>query len=236
MKCHNAIAYRLDAGHRGAAAGKGAQQKPGTHGSGSSGQLRGRHQWNRMAARSKSFEQSKADEPQQAGNECVCRKEKDTARLLHAAQIDDGDEDQDDQAQAKRLALQRRHRGNQCAHSCGDAYGRGEHVIDHERRGGQEPGLVAKVFAGNGVGSAALRIGSDGLPVGEIDDAEQDHNADGDRPYVRGPCHAQRDQKRQGSFGSVCSRTQSIQAEDRNAFQRSDPLGFLFLGGQRTAE
>ena len=57
-----------------------------------------------------------------------------------------------------------------------------------------------------------------------------------DRPDVRGPCHAQRDQQRQGSFGSVGGRTQRIQAEDRNALQRPDPLGFLFLGGQRTAE
>ncbi|MEI9977054.1 MAG: hypothetical protein WDO73_36380 [Ignavibacteriota bacterium] len=59
------------------------------------------------------------------------------------------------------------------AHAGGDADRGGEHIIDHQRRGGQESSAMAQILACHRVRAAAARVGLDRLPVGKIDDHQQ---------------------------------------------------------------
>ncbi len=147
-----------------------------------------------MTAGGERFVDPDPNQTQNACNEDVCWQKKDAARFLYSSQINEGDENQDPETQAKGLALQRRYGGNQRAYSRRNADCGGENVIDHKRSRRQKAGPVTQVLAGDGVRSAALRIGRYSLPVGKIDDTEQNHDADGDRPDIDGSGHTQRDQ------------------------------------------
>ena len=74
------------------------------------------------------------------------------------------------------------HRG----HAGGDTYGRGQDVVDHQRCSGQEPCFLTQVLRGDGIAAAAAWIGSNGLPIAEIDDHQQDENGGDDGQKVLG--------------------------------------------------
>ncbi len=80
----------------------------------------------------------------------------------------------------------RGHRG----HAGRDPYRRGQDVVDHQRRSGQQPCFLTQVLSGHGVAAAAAGIGSNGLPIAEIDDHQQDQNGGDDRQKVLRPEHA----------------------------------------------
>ena len=147
-----------------------------------------------MTSRHERLEYANCNETQKAGDKNIRGQQEYAACLLHSAQIDNGDENENPQTQAQRLALQRRHRRNQRAHSSRDADCRSEHVIDHERRRSQQAGSLTQIFRRDRVRAAAVWIGRNRLPVGEVHDAEQDHDADRNRPYIDSARHAQRDQ------------------------------------------
>ena len=68
------------------------------------------------------------------------------------------------------VGVQRRHGRDQSADAGGDADGHVQHVVDHQRRGGEQAGAGAEVLLGDGVGAAAARVGADRLAVGEVED------------------------------------------------------------------
>jgi len=47
-----------------------------------------------------------------------------------------------------------------------DGYGDGEHIVDQQRAGSSKPGRLPEVGPGDGIGTAAIRVGPAGLPVG----------------------------------------------------------------------
>src|ERR1039458_230386 len=134
------------------------------------------------------------------------------------------------------MLLQRGHGGNQGTHASRNAHRCGQDVIHHQRGCGQQSGPHAKVFTGDRVRSAALRIRHDGLPVGEVYDGEEEDDTDTDGDYVSHPGHSQRNQERQGSFRPIGGGAERIQAENGNPFGGSNSFSFLFLGRKRSAQ
>ena len=112
---------------------------------------------------------SHRDHDQQRARERVGGNHEHHAGIVDAAHVDDGQDQEHAQAQLERARLQRRHGGDECAHARRYADCRREYVIDHQGRGGQQPGVIAQVLGGHGVRPAAVRIGLDGLPVTEKD-------------------------------------------------------------------
>src|ERR1035438_4501224 len=134
------------------------------------------------------------------------------------------------------MLLQRGHGGNQGTHASGNAHRCCQDVIHHQRGCGQQSGPHAKVFTGDRVRSATLRIRHDGLAVGEVYDGEEDDDTDTDGDYVSHPGHSQRNQERQCSFRPIGCGAERIQAENGNPFGGSYSFSFLFLGRKRSAQ
>ena len=155
--------------------------------------LRRSDHWHRMASGGQRLYHADADQPQQARDENIRGQQKHASALGNPTQINDGDEQQNSQTEPQRLRLQRRHGGNQRADASRNSHCGGEHIIDHQRSGRQQSGVGAEVLAGNGVRASALRIRGDRLPVREVHDAEQHHDAQSDRPDIdrRPPCPAE---------------------------------------------
>jgi hypothetical protein len=118
------------------------------------------------------------------------------ARVMHAAHVHQGQNEQHRQAHFERVRLQTGHGGDECAHAGRNAHRRGENVVDHQSGGGQQARPLTQILAGHRVRAATLRIGVNGLPVTEVDNGQQHHNGPADRDNVAHPEQAQRDQQR----------------------------------------
>ena len=236
VKSHDSIADRFHSRHRGATAGEGAQKQPCADGSRDRGQFWGHDHRNRMASCGQGFDQANEDEREQAGDENVGRQQENAAGFLQAAQIDHRNDDQNRETQLQGVALQGWNGRNQRAHASRDSHCGGENVVDHQCRRCQQSCAFTQIFGGDRIGSATLRVRCDGLAVGEIDDAQQPDDCNGDRPHVGCPGHAERNQQRERGFGPVSSRTECVESEDGNAFDRTNALRFFFLGGEGAAE
>src|SRR5208283_431650 len=178
----------------------------------------------------KGLYQPDRDQAQQAGYEEIGRQEKNTSTLLHSTQVDQSDQRQYAQTNVERVALQRRHGRDESTNTGRNPYRCGEDIINHERTGRQQSCPVAEIFTGYGVRPSPLRVGDNGLAIGEIHDSEKEDDADGDGPSVSNACHAERYQQGQSGFGTVRSRTQRVKSEYRKAFCRTDSFCFLFFG------
>ena len=66
-------------------------------------------------------------------------------------------------------------------HTGGDADRHGQHVVDEQRRRGDEGGRLSDVLLRDDVGAAAARVGMDGLPVREDDNGQNRGDDKGDR-------------------------------------------------------
>ena len=115
-----------------------------------------------------------ADDDEQRSQKQIGRDEEDDAGVADTAHVNDGKEQENDQADLEGMRLQPGDGRDERTHAGGDADGRGEDVVDHERGCGEQAGVIAEVFASDGEGTAAVGIGFDGLGVGEIEDDEQD--------------------------------------------------------------
>ena len=144
--------------------------------------------------------------------------------------------DQHAQAQLQGVRLQAGNGGDQRAYAGRDAHRRGQDVVDHQRRRGQQSRAVAQVFGGHGVRAATLRIGLDRLPVAEVDDDQQDDDRAAHGDDVVHASQAERNEQGERGLGTVCGGTQCIEAEDGNARDGADVLGAFLAGGQRPAE
>ena len=123
---------------------------------------------------------------------------------------------------------------DQRTYTRGDANRRRQYVVDHQRSGGQQAGVFPQVRRCNRVGSPAVGISLDGLTVGEINDDQQHDDGRDHGDNVMESKQTQRDQQRESSFRTVCSRAQGIQSENGDAGRRSDLFPLLFPVGQRT--
>src|SRR5262249_19164593 len=104
------------------------------------------------------------------------------------------------------------------------------------RRARDQPYARAQVFARDGVRSAALRIRGDSLPVAQVDDRQHSDDRAAQRHDVAGARGAEHHQNREGRFGSVRRGGERIEAEDRDAMQRSELHAAFFAGSERAPE
>ena len=234
----HAVADGLDSRHCRAAVGEHLQEQPRAHrdsrGPGDARRRRGNGNW--MPRREYRFREADEDGDQHRAEKRVRRDHEKHARLPNAAQIHDRDDHQNAQAKRKRVRLKLRHGGNQRAHPGGNSHGRGQHVVKHQRRRGQQAGIRPQIFRRHGVRAAPAWIGRDGLPVGKINDRQQHNNAGAHRHNVRDSRRAQRNEQRQRRLGPVRRRTQRIQAKDRYPRDRPDLFGALVGSRQRLSE
>src|ERR1700674_5384868 len=152
------------------------------------------------------------------------------AGIAHAAEIEDGDHDQNADAERNRVRQQGRNGGDQGAHSRGNAHGGREDVIGQERSRGKQTGTRPKIEARYGIGAAAGGIGGNSLAIGEVHDHQQrdDRGADGkDVPNAK---KAKGNQKAEGRFRAVSSRAKRVETKDRDALRGTDLLGAFVAG------
>ena len=199
----HAIAYGFDPGHRGAAAGKCLEDAP------SAGKRCRPRNWgkrlnrHRMTARKKRLEQAHEDGSEQRSCEQISWGHEDQPGIAHAAEIDQGDEHQDSEADGQGVGLQARRHRDKRADTSGNPNRDRQHVINHERRCSQKARGDAEVLSRDGVGASAAGIGLDRLPVREINDGQEDDDARADGNHVSDSRRAKRDQQRESGFGTV---------------------------------
>ncbi len=143
---------------------------------------------------------------------------------------------QNSETHGQRVRQQRWNGRHQRAYAGRDSDRRGEHVVDEQSGRGQQPRACADVFARDGVGSASIRIGIDGLAIREVDDGQQENDGAADGDDVRNAQQAKRDQYGEGRFGTVCGGAQRVQAEDGDARGWADLLAGFFPIRERLAD
>jgi hypothetical protein len=146
-----------------------------------------------------------------------CRQQKHETGLAKPPQIDHRERPEDAKAHDEGVRLQRGNRRDQRAHARRYSHGHIEHVVDHQRGGGQQTPVWAEVLVRHRVGTAALRIRGNGLAIREIDNAQHDHDEAGDRQSPGKPGRAQRDQDGERGLGSVGCGAEGVETEDGNA-------------------
>jgi hypothetical protein len=129
------------------------------------------------------------------------------------------------------VVVHRRKGGNERAHAGRDPHRGVENVVEKERGGGAETGQRAEVLLRHDVRPAAVRVGGDGLAVGEVEDRQQDEDDDGEGPHVHQPRRAEGDEDRQRRLGAVRRRRQRIEPEHRHPARGADLHVFGFIGG-----
>ena len=147
-----------------------------------------------------------------------------------------GQDGQNQQADSQGVRLKfgqgRSHRG----HAGGYAYRRGQDVIDHQGRGGQQPCFFAQVLGRDGVATAAARVGGNGLSITEIDDHQQDENGDNDGQKVLGADDPQRDQQGKRGLRTIGCTGERIEPKYGNAGPNTNLFGAFFTRRQRFAK
>ncbi len=122
------------------------------------------------------------DHEQQRADKEVRRDQKSNAGIFDASHVNQRQGEQDEQAERQHVRLQPRKGRHQGTDTSRDTNGGVEDVVDHQRRGGKQAGVVAQVLAGDRVAAAAVGVGLNRLAVAEINDGQQadDGKADGD--------------------------------------------------------
>ena len=120
-----------------------------------------------------------------------------------------------------------------------DRHRHGQHVVDHQRRAGDEARVLADVLLAHDVGAAAVGVGEDHLPVRDDDDREQHAHDDRDRHELAEPEGEARRAERgdeEDLLGRVRGRRQRVGREHRQRDGLGEPL-LLHLGrGERTPD
>ena len=118
-------------------------------------------------------------------DEHVRRKAEQRARLAHAAQVHEHEQENRADAERHLVGGQRRIRGRDRGHPARDRDGYGEDVVGEQRCGRNEPRAHAEIVLGDRERAAASRIREDRLPVREPDEHQQRDDDHGDRKDVR---------------------------------------------------
>ena len=228
----HAVADGLHAGHRGAAARKSAQKQPDADSLQGMRQRWGSLKRHRMPGVSAGLEHPVPEHREETRREEIGRQAEKDAGFPRSPQIHEGEHRQRSQAKHEGVRMQLRDRGHQRADSGRDPHGDIEDVIEHESGGGQQPNSGSEVLSRDRVRAAAVRIGRDGLPIGEIEDAQQQEDHQADRADIGQPDGSERKEDRQGGFRPVRRGTQGIQPERRHTRKHADPVLRFFGVGE----
>ena len=186
-ECADAVADDFHARHRGAAGREGPHHQPQRHRAGRVVQHGWRHHGTWMPAGSPGRPRAGAEDEQQRGQKQIGRDRQDQPGLLGAAQVHQGDQRQHAEAKRQGIGVQRRHGRDQRAHPGRDAHRDVQHVVHHQRRRGQQPGIGPEVLPRHRVGPAIAGVGADGLPIRQEQDQQQRQDRPGDRLHRTRP-------------------------------------------------
>jgi hypothetical protein len=125
------------------------------------------------------FADALSDECDHHGDEGVCGHCEQDSRLTHAAQVHDGEQDDEEQRKVHLVRGERWHGGGQSEDTGRDRNGNGEDVVDEQRRGSDEAWQCPEILFRDDICPAACLVRLDGLDVREHDDRE--HCCDGQR-------------------------------------------------------
>ena len=122
-----------------------------------------------MSTCSKTFKEPDNQNKSEATDEQISRWHKGESRFANSPQIHKGEQSQYRQAEQQGIRLQQRDRRNKSTDSRRYPNRDIQSIIDQESNGAQHPGVATQVFLGHGVGTGAVRIGSNCLAIAEID-------------------------------------------------------------------
>ena len=135
---------------------------------------------------------ARADQCEHRDDEGICGQCEEDSRLAHAAEVHDGEQEDEEQRKAHLVRGERRHGGGQGEDTSRDRNGNGEDVVDEQRRGGDEARQGPEVLFRDDICPAARLVRLDGLDVGEHDDREHCRDGQRDRQDEVGGCRATR--------------------------------------------
>jgi hypothetical protein len=174
---------------------------------------------------------------QQKGSDVdIGRQRENASRIGRAAKIDKRDQQQDPEAERERVGVQRRNRGDQRADAGRDADCNIEHVVDHQRRSGEQAGVGAEVVLRDDIGAAVVRIGANGLPIRGEQDQQQHHDRRHDPADMGRACGPDRNEDCECRLGSVRRRPDPVEPHGGHTFECSDPPAAEFAIEQPAAE
>ena len=177
---------------------------------------------------------AKTDGDEQCRHKEEGRQHEGEAGFLDAAHVDDRDDGENQEAERQLVRLQAGDRADQRRDTGGDADGRGEDVVDHQRGSGEQTGARSEVLAGDGVGTAAVGVGLDGLAIAEVENEQQrEDRRENRQQVVLDADETERNQQGHGSFGAVSGAGKAVQAEDRDAGGYSNMCFMLGVGSER---
>src|SRR5713101_2650695 len=199
----HAVAHGLNTGQRRATAGENLEQQPVADGFGHGRRRRKGSRRRGMSAAEENAENACHDSNEKCADKEIGRNREDQASFAYAAEIEDGDDDQNAYADGHRVRQQGRNGGDQGADPRGNAHGSGEDVIREERGRGEQAGRCAQIETRYGIGAAAGGIGGDSLAIGEVHDHQQGDDGGADGNDVMNAEKAQGNQKTEGCFRAV---------------------------------
>ena len=189
-----------------------------------------------MSPRYKRLDDADGQHRQQRDDKQVRRHHERKARFAHPTQVNERDQRQDHKAEREGVGLEHADRRDQGPDTRRDADGHDQHVVQQQRRGGEQAGRGAQVLLGDRVRPAAVRVRGDRLAVRKVDDKQQDDDQRADRPDVRNAGRAQGDQQRQRSLRPVSRGTKCVEPEHGNAGEYTDALLPFFIRRQPPPE
>ncbi len=183
-----------------------------------------------MPAAEKNTENARDEGDEKRADKEIGGKREGQACVAHAAEIEDGDDDQNADAERNRVRQQGRDGRDQGTDSRGNAHGGSEDVIGEERGGGKQAGGCAQIEARHCIGAAAGGIGGDGLAIGEVHNHQQRDDGGGDGNDIPNAEKAKGNQKAEGRFRAVSRRAKRVETKDRDALRGADLLGAFVSG------
>ena len=164
------------------------------------------------------------DQDAEAEDEQVGRQCEELAGLADAPEVAERDEGDERDPEDDPVRVERRDGGRERRHPRRHADGDGQHVVDQQRSARDQPRQRAEVVLGDDVGTAALRVGEDGLPVGARHHGDQDGDGDADGDRVVESRGAGEDKNEQDLLGRVCDGGECVGREDRERRGLGEPL------------
>ncbi len=182
-------------------------------------------------------EQPDADERDQREHIHIGGAREEPPGLLHAPQVADGHQRDEEDAHRDAELLGRRERGRDRGNAGRHRHGDREHVVDEQRAARDERGRDAEVLPRHDVRAAAARIGEEGLAVARRDDGEQHDDDQRQRHQVAEGEHARHGhQDEEDLLGRVGRGGDRVRGEDRQGDDLAEPLMVLFARRDRAAD
>ena len=123
------------------------------------------------------------DQQSMGDDEAQEDRQQDLDRLLHAAQVENDQDQTEDDVGGKGVGLGTgREQAEQGIHASGDGNGNGEHIVHQQRRAGNQPGAWTEQLRGHLVAAAAGGKQFDHLVIGQGDD---EHGQEGGSGQVQ---------------------------------------------------